>query len=140
MEPQAAQVVGQAARGQCVGGVTPNRRASSARRSRLAKPSGEQAEHHQGAEQRLDARVGEAQRGTRCPLTPGALHARNASSPTAQSWLICLDVQQTSVGLKADLPQAGRFCSRLADAEVARVVDGRLRAQGTAFLVVLLDA
>src|SRR5258707_12388551 len=51
-----------------------------------------------------------------------------------------LDVQQTSVGLEADLPQGGQILQPLADAEVTRVVDGGLRAQGAPFLVVLLDA
>ena len=51
-----------------------------------------------------------------------------------------LDVEQTSVGLEADLPQGGQVLQPLADAEVARVVDGGLGAKRAAFLVVLLDA
>ena len=50
-----------------------------------------------------------------------------------------LDVEQTSVGRKADLPQGGQILQPFADAEVAGVVDGGLGAQGAAFLVVLLD-
>ena len=50
----------------------------------------------------------------------------------------CLDVQQTSVGLKADRPQRGQVMQPFADVEVPGVVEGRLGAQGAAFLVVLL--
>ncbi len=35
-----------------------------------------------------------------------------------------LDVQETSVGFKADLPQSGQVLQPLADVEVACVVDG----------------
>ena len=51
-----------------------------------------------------------------------------------------LDVEKTPVGLKADLPQSGQVLQQLADAEVARVVDGGFGAQGAALLVILLDA
>src|SRR4051794_10474169 len=50
-----------------------------------------------------------------------------------------LDVQETSVGLEADLPQSGQVVQSLAEVEVTSVVDGRLRPQRTAFLIVLLD-
>jgi hypothetical protein len=49
-----------------------------------------------------------------------------------------LDVQQTSVGLKADRPQRGQVMQPFADVEVPGVVDGRLGAQGRP--MVLLDA
>jgi len=50
-----------------------------------------------------------------------------------------LDVQETSVGLKADPPQGGKIGQPFADAEVAGVVDRRLGAQGATLLVILLD-
>lgn len=46
----------------------------------------------------------------------------------------------TSIGRKGQLPQSGQIAQPFADAEVARVVDGGLRAQGASLLVVLLDA
>ena len=51
-----------------------------------------------------------------------------------------LDVQHTPVGLKADLPQCGQVLQRLADAEVARVIDGGFGTESPALLVILLDA
>ncbi len=51
-----------------------------------------------------------------------------------------LDLEEASVGVKADLPQRGQVVEPLAQAEVARVVDGGFGTQGLAFLVVLLDA
>src|SRR6187455_2588015 len=51
-----------------------------------------------------------------------------------------LDVQETSIGLEADLPQGGQVTQPFADAEVARVVDRRLGPQGAALLVIRLDA
>ena len=51
-----------------------------------------------------------------------------------------LDVEQTSVGAEADLPQRGQVVQPLADGEVARVVDRGFSAKGTSLLVVLLDA
>jgi hypothetical protein len=51
-----------------------------------------------------------------------------------------LDVQETSVGLKADPPQGGKIRQLLADVEVARVVDGGLGPQGASLLMILLDS
>ena len=39
-----------------------------------------------------------------------------------------LDVQETSVGLEADLPQSGEIMQPFVDLEVTRVVDGGLGA------------
>src|SRR5438874_7729067 len=50
-----------------------------------------------------------------------------------------LDVEETSVGLEADLPKRREVLKPLADGEVARAVDGRLGAQRAPFLEVLLD-
>src|SRR6516225_3590001 len=50
-----------------------------------------------------------------------------------------LDVQETSVGLKADPPQGGEIGQPFADAEVAGVVDRGLGAQGATLLMILLD-
>src|SRR5262249_3941148 len=50
-----------------------------------------------------------------------------------------LDVQKTSVGCEGHVPQAREVVERLADAEVAGVVDHQFRPQRTAFLEVLLE-
>jgi hypothetical protein len=51
-----------------------------------------------------------------------------------------LDVQQTSVGVKADLPQRGEIAQPPREVEVVGVVDRGLGAQRPPGLVVLLDA
>ena len=50
-----------------------------------------------------------------------------------------LDIEKTSVGLEANLPQCGQVVQSLADLEVPSVVDGRLSPQGAPFFIVLLD-
>ena len=50
-----------------------------------------------------------------------------------------LDVEQTSVGSKADLPECGKVVKPFADVEVAAVVNRSLCPEGAALLVVLLD-
>jgi hypothetical protein len=76
----------------------------------------------------------------RCPSTSmGCTTCSNASSPIEPScdtvW-----VQQTSVGLEAEPPQFRLVLQQLADAEVACVVDGGFGAEGTTFLMIVLDA
>ena len=46
----------------------------------------------------------------------------------------CLEVQQTSVGLEADLPQSGQVVQPLGDGEVAGVVDDGLGAKSAPLL------
>src|SRR4051812_34107630 len=51
-----------------------------------------------------------------------------------------LDVEQTSIGSNADLPQSGQVLQAFAEGEITRVVDSRFGAQGASFFVILLDA
>ena len=50
-----------------------------------------------------------------------------------------LDVQETSVGIVADLPQLWKILQPLSDAKVAGVVNRRLGTEGSALLVILFD-
>ena len=106
----------------------------------VGKTPRQQTKHQQRAEQRLHGHVGETQ-GT----GPLPIDLDRFIDPTervfADRAIVAesLDVQETSVGLKADLPQGGQIMQPFADAEVAGVVDGGLGAQGAAFLVILLD-
>src|SRR5258708_27201166 len=50
-----------------------------------------------------------------------------------------LDVEQTSIGRKADLPQGGEVLQPLTQFKVSGVGDGGLGAQRAPFFVVLLD-
>jgi hypothetical protein len=95
----------------------------------VAEPVGQQTEHDQGREQGLgsggverqggralrtdDHRVGEG--------AEGALTDARVSDET-------FDVEQTSVGLVADLRQSGQVAQPFAQVEVTAVVDGRLGA------------
>jgi len=78
------------------------------RRSRLEN-RWQEAKHDQDAEQRLDARVAEAQR--RCALvideTVGRLVKRVLADVAVRA--DSLDVKQTSVGLEADVSQRGGY-------------------------------
>ena len=51
-----------------------------------------------------------------------------------------LDVQEATVGRKADLPESGEVPEAFADIKILGVVNGRLGAQRLTFFVVLLDA
>ncbi len=51
-----------------------------------------------------------------------------------------LDVEETSVGVEADLPECGQVVQPFADAEVAGVVDGGLGPERDTFFVILLHA
>ena len=100
-----------------------------------------ETEQDQYAEQRLHARIAEAQRRSSLPVDfDGADHLIERVFANRAIVRYGLDVEKTSVGLKADLPQSGQVIQPLADAEVACVVDGGFGAQRAAFLVVLLDA
>ena len=51
-----------------------------------------------------------------------------------------LDVEQTSVGRKADLAQFLKIFDASADRKIAGIVDGRFGSKRLSLLVVLLDA
>src|SRR5215471_18956988 len=77
----------------------------------------------------------------RCPLTStGAVEG--AERLLSQDAVVghAFDFQQTTVGLEADFPQSRQVVQPLAHTEIPGVVDRRLGAQGTSFLVILLDA
>ena len=51
-----------------------------------------------------------------------------------------LDLQEATVGRKADLPKSRQVPQAFPNIEILGVVDGRLGAECLTFLVVLLDA
>jgi len=72
---------------------------------------GPQPKQHERAEQRQHARVEKAQR--RHPLAvhnAGPMHPVHGLVGDRAVVAESLDVQQTSIGLKADLPQGGEVC------------------------------
>ena len=68
-----------------------------------------------------------------------SLHLLEGCFPNVAVVAQLLDVEQTSVGSEADLPQARQVLEPFADGKVPGVVDGGLGAQSASFLVVLLD-
>src|SRR3972149_118686 len=118
-------------------GGSPSRAASGTPRARGRQPSGRK---RKTSSRRLDARVGEAQGGGPLPLDRDRLGDAGERGFSNRAVVAdSLDVQETSVGLKADLPQGGEVRQPLADLEVPRVVDRRLRPERAPLLVVLLD-
>ena len=92
-------------------------------------------EGYQGHQQGLGIRVREAQRRDALALDLGrVLQLLEGALADGAIGRDCLDVEQTSVGLKADLSQQREVLEALADVEVAGVVDGRLGAEAAPLL------
>ena len=88
-------------------------------------PEAEQPKCDECAEQSLDARVSETQ--SRDPLTGNRLRLVDLLKGIfAQEAIVAerLDVQEPSIGLKADLPQSGQVSQPFADMKVTGIVDG----------------
>jgi len=88
----------------------------------------------------LDPRISEAQR--RRALTIhgcGCLQVLERCFADEAVMADALDVEQTSVGRKADLTQVLEIFDASADREVASVVDGRFSSKRLSLLVILLD-
>ena len=90
----------------------------------VGEPGGQEAKDDQDAEQRLDARVAEAQRS--CALVvddDGLADLVKGLLADVAVRADSLDVEETLVGLEADLSQRGKVMEASADTEVAGVVD-----------------
>ena len=90
----------------------------------VGEPGGQEAKDDQDAEQRLDPRVAEAQRGCTLVIDDDGLAdlvERLLADVAVRA--DSLDVKETSVGLKADVSQRGEVMEAFADTEVASVVN-----------------
>ena len=139
MQTESPEVVGHPARGD-VAGIDPQQWSDILPQIAIGKPAGLETEDHQGGQQLLHALVVEAK--SRDPPTvhlEGSSHL--AGSVLTDSAVVgqSLDVQETSVGLEADLAQHREVLEPPADGEVSGVVDGRLGPQRPPFLMMLLD-
>ncbi len=128
VQAQAPEVVGHASLGELGWGDTQQ---VSQRLAQVfvGKTLGQQGEQHDDAEQCLDARVVEVQ--GRSPLASDGDRLHHLLEGVLADGAImadALDVEKTSVGLKADLPQGWEVVQPLADGEIAGVVDGGLNA------------
>ena len=123
-------------------GVLPRRGArSGVRSSAVGEAVGQQPVDEQGVQEGVDAGVGRsAARPCGCRrVTTGAVRPVNACAPRMGSWLMVWTPSRRRLAVKPICRSAGRLVSRLAEPEVAGVVDGRFRPDRLAQLVVLLD-
>src|SRR5262249_7046475 len=101
----------------------------------------EHAEQQQGVPEVLDLGVGEAQAGDALTVAIERPVDRLEGSFGQQAVMAePFELEQASIGGKADLTQLRQVGQTLADLEVVSVVDRGLGPERTAFLVVLLDA
>ena len=90
----------------------------------------EQAERHDGVEQRMGARIGKAQ--TRGAQMAGRHRAVDGLEGIFGQHAVvteAFDIKQRPIGRKADLAQLLEILQALADAEVIGIVDGGFGAQ-----------
>jgi len=106
----------------------------------VGEPVGQETKHDERRQQRLDTGVGEAQSGGALTVDDDG-RSDSSEGVFAAPGLVAdsLDVQETSVGGEADLPQGGQVAQPFADPEVTGVVDGHFGAEGSTLLVVLLQ-
>jgi hypothetical protein len=118
VEAQAAKVVGHSARG--IGGWVEAQQLSQVlSQLPMAKAVEMRAEHDQSGEQRLHAPIVEAQGGSPLTVTFNWLHDLLVGSLANEAVVSDgLDVQETSIGSKADLPKRGQVLQSFADSEV----------------------
>lgn len=101
----------------------------------------EQTKQEQGGEEHQHSRIPETQgRGALLAHLHRLMNRLKGRFAQAAIMADSLDVQQTSVGVEADLAQGAQVLQPFADGEVSGVINGGLCAQGSTLFVVLLDA
>jgi len=101
----------------------------------------DEEEQQQDMQQGLNARISEAQRCRASVVDDdGLLQLLEGGFANEAVMTDALDVEQTSVGRKADLSQFFKIFDASANGEIAGIVDRRFGAKGFALLVILLDA
>ena len=97
----------------------------------VGEPVGQEAEHDDGGKQGVDSRVGESECGRALTADDGGSGEVGEGGFTNGGVVAdSLDVEETSIGGEADLPECGQVVQPFADAEVAGVVDGGFGAKG----------
>lgn len=128
MQAQTSQVIGHLAWGELIWGEA-QERCEQHPQLVIGETLRQKPKSDEGAEQSMDTRIGEAQSGD--PLTRNHLGLVDLmKSFFSQKAIVAdvLDAQETSVGLKADLPQSRQILQPFADLEVTRIVDGSFGA------------
>src|ERR1700730_622080 len=140
VEAQATQVVGDPSRSQ-LAGLFPQQWSKMLAYILVGKCSLDEKEQQQDVQESLHARIGETQRRRASDIRGDrSLHILEGGFADEAVVTDALDVEQTSVGRKADLAQFREIFDASADGEVAGVVDGGFGAKRLSLLVVLLDA
>jgi hypothetical protein len=124
MQPQASQVIGHLPSSELVWGEAQE---GCEQRPQLgvSETAGQKPKSDESIEQGLGVRVGKAQGGY--PLAGHQVWLVDLpKSVFAQKAIMAdlLDMQKTSVGLEADLPQGWQIIQPFADVKVAGIVDG----------------
>ena len=139
VETQAPQIVGHLP-GAKVVGIEAQQLRNERPECPVPEPLGQQSEETQRLQESHHPGVAEAKGGS--PLAEndvGPTQRLEGRAPEDAILAQLLDVQETSIGPETNLPKGRQISKPFADPEVARLVDGGLRSQPTAFLVVLLD-
>src|SRR5207342_1996032 len=140
VQTQATQVVGDPSRGE-LARLLSEQWSKVLAQMLVGECALDEKEQKQDLQQGLNARIGEAQRrGASVIHSDGFLHVLEGSFADEAVVTDALDVEQTSVGRKADLAQVLEIFDASANGEVAGVVDRGFRSKGLPLLVVLLDA
>ena len=107
----------------------------------VGKCSLDEKEQQQDVQESLHARIGEAQR-RRALVIHGDRSLQVLEGGFADETVVtdALDVEQPSIGRKADLAQFREIFNAPADSKVAGVIDDAFGAKRLSLLVVLLDA
>src|SRR4249919_155168 len=139
VQTQATQVVGDPSRGE-LARLLSEQWSKVLAQMLVGECALDEKEQKQDLQQGLNARIGEAQRrGASVIHSDGFLHVLEGRFADEAVVTDALDVEQTSVGRKADLAQVLEIFDASANGEVAGV-DRGFRSKGLSLLVVLLDA
>src|SRR5262245_16157433 len=116
-------------------GSFPSWGARRCRRSRLVKPAGRSARAKQAARSAWTRGSGKRMPGTRVQvvLMTGLVSISRAAAPAAGSWPGAFGVGEAPVDRVAGLRHGGEVRQLFADAEVAGLVEGGLRAERPSF-------
>jgi len=140
MQAQPPEVVRHPAGGNGFGAL-PGERGDMLAQIAVSETARQETEQDQGGPQDQHAGIGKAQRRSALPVhLAGAIHLLKRFFSQAAIVAEALDFEQTSVGLKAELPQTRQITERLAASEVAGIANRGFSTQGPSLSVVLLDA
>lgn len=107
----------------------------------VRKATRQKTKEDQSAQERKHTSIAEAQCGRALATdADGLLDSSERGFADRAVVTDTLDVEETSVGGEADLPQSGKVLQSFADLEVAGVVDDGFGPERSSLLVILLDA